>query len=275
MPEFSSVLVIDDHPLFRRGVTQLLELSPVLRVVGEAASGEEGLQQAKKLDPELILLDLNMKGMNGIQTLQAMRDAGIEARIVILTVSDAAEDLVSAIRAGADGYLLKDTEPELMLQHLHDALLSKTVISEGLTGLLANALRNEAVHDNRQQADLTDRERVILGFLANGLSNKLIARELDIMESTVKVHIRNLLKKLKFRSRVEAAVWAVTNNEWREESLSHFVCTLSPLSSSLPEGERTNTHNSLSPRETTARMQELEQRMELLPRLWGRAISEG
>ncbi|MBP8019720.1 MAG: two-component system response regulator NarL [Pseudomonadota bacterium] len=216
MPEFSSVLVIDDHPLFRRGVTQLLELSPVLRVVGEAASGEEGLQQAKKLDPELILLDLNMKGMNGIQTLQAMRDAGIEARIVILTVSDAAEDLVSAIRAGADGYLLKDTEPELMLQHLHDALLSKTVISEGLTGLLANALRNEAVHDNRQQADLTDRERVILGFLANGLSNKLIARELDIMESTVKVHIRNLLKKLKFRSRVEAAVWAVTNNEWRE-----------------------------------------------------------
>lgn len=83
MPEFSSVLVIDDHPLFRRGVTQLLELSPVLRVVGEAASGEEGLQQAKKLDPELILLDLNMKGMNGIQTLQAMRDAGIEARIVI------------------------------------------------------------------------------------------------------------------------------------------------------------------------------------------------
>jgi two-component system nitrate/nitrite response regulator NarL len=218
MPEFSSVLVIDDHPLFRRGVTQLLELSPVLRVVGEAASGEEGLQQAKKLDPELILLDLNMKGMNGIQTLQAMRDAGIEARIVILTVSDAAEDLVSAIRAGADGYLLKDTEPELMLQHLHDALLSKTVISEGLTGLLANALRNEAVHDNRQQADLTDRERVILGFLANGLSNKLIARELDIMESTVKVHIRNLLKKLKFRSRVEAAVWAVTNNEWRESS---------------------------------------------------------
>ena len=216
MPEFSSVLVIDDHPLFRRGVTQLLELSPVLRVVGEAASGEEGLQQAKKLDPELILLDLNMKGLNGIQTLQAMRDAGIEARIVILTVSDAAEDLVSAIRAGADGYLLKDTEPELMLQHLHDALLSKTVISEGLTGLLANALRNEAVHDNRQQADLTDRERVILGFLANGLSNKLIARELDIMESTVKVHIRNLLKKLKFRSRVEAAVWAVTNNEWRE-----------------------------------------------------------
>ena len=216
MPEFSSVLVIDDHPLFRRGVTQLLELSPVLRVVGEAVSGEEGLQQAKKLDPELILLDLNMKGMNGIQTLQAMRDAGIEARIVILTVSDAAEDLVSAIRAGADGYLLKDTEPELMLQHLHDALLSKTVISEGLTGLLANALRNEAVHDNRQQADLTDRERVILGFLANGLSNKLIARELDIMESTVKVHIRNLLKKLKFRSRVEAAVWAVTNNEWRE-----------------------------------------------------------
>ena len=216
MPEFSSVLVIDDHPLFRRGVTQLLELSPVLRVVGEAASGEEGLQQAKKLDPELILLDLNMKGMNGIQTLQAMRDAGIEARIVILTVSDAAEDLVSAIRAGADGYLLKDTEPELMLQHLHDALLSKTVISEGLTGLLANALRNEAVHDNRQQADLTDRERVILGFLANGLSNKLIARELDIMESTVKVHIRNLLKKLKFRSRVEAAVRAVTNNEWRE-----------------------------------------------------------
>jgi len=202
-------LIIDDHPLFRKGVSQLVALDTRLQLVGEASSGEQGIELAKALDPDLVLLDLNMKGMGGIATLQALRDAGVAARIVILTVSDAADDLVAAIRAGADGYLLKDMEPDDLLARIGEALYGRMVISDSLNGLLAHALRDEAQTEARRQAPLTQRERAILGCLANGLSNKLIARELDIAEGTVKVHIKNLLKKLKFRSRLEAAVWAI------------------------------------------------------------------
>jgi two-component system nitrate/nitrite response regulator NarL len=203
-------LVIDDHPLFRRGVCQLLSLEPGFEIVGEAASGEEGLELARQLDPDLILLDLNMKGLGGIETLRAMRDADIAARILILTVSNAAEDLIAAIRAGSDGYVLKDADPNDMLRLIRSAMDGQDAISPELIGLLTLALRQESLGEARSQASLTERETAILRCLAAGKSNKLIAREFDIMESTVKVHIRNLLKKLKFRSRVEAAVWAVS-----------------------------------------------------------------
>lgn len=205
------VLIIDDHPLFRRGVRQLLALEERYDVVGEAASGQEGIELAKLHDPDLILLDLNMKGINGLETLRTLRDMGCEARIIMVTVSNAPEDLMTAIRSGADGYILKDNDPEDILRMVCNVMQGQTAISPELTSLLASALREESVTENRNHASLTERETAILKCLAAGKSNKLIARELDIMESTVKVHIRNLLKKLKFRSRVEAAVWAVSN----------------------------------------------------------------
>ena len=211
MPTTTRVLIIDDHPLFRRGVSQLLGLAVGFTIVGEAASGQEGIELAKRIDPDLILLDLNMKGMNGLETLRTMRDLEIDARIILVTVSDAPEDLIAAIRSGADGYILKDNDPDDILKLIDSAMHGKTAISPELTSLLATALREESVVEQRSQASLTERETAILKCLAGGMSNKLIARELDIMESTVKVHIRNLLKKLKFRSRVEAAVWAVAN----------------------------------------------------------------
>ncbi len=205
------VLIIDDHPLFRRGVRQLLALEKEFEIVGEAAGGQEGIELTKLHDPDLILLDLNMKGIDGIETLRTLRDMGCDARIVMLTVSNAPEDLMHAIRAGADGYLLKDNDPEDILKMILGVIHGQTVISRELTGLLASALREEGTNESRDHANLTERETAILKCLAAGMSNKLIARELDIMESTVKVHIRNLLKKLKFRSRVEAAVWAVSH----------------------------------------------------------------
>ncbi len=211
-PTLSTVIIIDDHPLFRKGVSQLIALNDELHLIGEASSGEEGLELAKALEPDLILLDLNMKGMNGIETLRALREADLAARILILTVSDAADDLVAAIRAGADGYLLKDMEPEELLDRIVEAQRGRIVISESLNGLLARSLRNEAQAAERSLAHLTEREKDILGCLASGLSNKLIARDLSIAEGTVKVHIKNLLKKLKFRSRLEAAVWAIDQN---------------------------------------------------------------
>ena len=211
MMENTRVLVIDDHPLLRKGVCQLLELTEEFAVVGEAASGREGIELAKRLNPDLILLDLNMKGINGLETLRTLRDMGEDARIILLTVSNAPEDLIAAIRAGADGYILKDNDPDDILRLISDAMQGQTAISPELASLLAAALREESVTEQRSHASLTERETAILKCLAAGMSNKLIAREMDIMESTVKVHVRNLLKKLKFRSRVEAAVWAVAH----------------------------------------------------------------
>lgn len=209
MSEGNRILVIDDHPLFRKGVKQLIAMAPHLEVVGEASNGEHGVELAKSLDPDLILLDLHMAAMDGIETLRRIRDAGLDCKIVVLTVSDHADDLLAAIRGGADGYLLKDMEPEDLLAAIEQALNGRTVINERLSGLLARAVREEAATKRRDLAALTEREEEILQCLAEGLSNKLIARRLDITDATVKVHVRNLLKKLGFRSRLEAAVWAI------------------------------------------------------------------
>lgn len=207
----STVVIIDDHPLFRKGVRQLLDLEPSLNVVAEASSGEDGVQEVTRHQPDLVLLDLNMKGMGGLKTLEAIKALNPETRVVVLTVSDTADDLIGAIRAGADGYLLKDMEPEELLARIMEAVFGRTVISEGLAGRLAQALRAEAAAKSRSVHELTEREQEILRGLAEGKSNKLIARDLDIAEGTVKVHVKNLLRKLSFRSRVEAAVWAVEN----------------------------------------------------------------
>lgn len=204
------VLVIDDHPLFRKGVADLIAMEPSLQLVGEAADGTAGLQLAHELHPDLILLDLNMKGMDGIETLRRLRaDDGLDARIVMLTVSDTETDVVAALRTGADGYLLKDMEPEDILAMLREAVRGRLVISNQLTELLARALREAPAPTTLDQADLTPREREILNLIAQGWSNKLIARELDLAVGTIKVHVKHILKKLGLKSRVEAAVWAV------------------------------------------------------------------
>jgi DNA-binding NarL/FixJ family response regulator len=207
----NTVVIIDDHPLFRKGVHQLLDLEPALTVVAEASSGEEGVQLVAQHAPDLVLLDLNMKGMGGLKALEAIKQRNPDIRVVILTVSDTSDDLIGTIRAGADGYLLKDMEPEELLAHIKEAVFGSTVIAAGLAGRLATALREEATAKNRDVNELTEREMQILRSLAGGKSNKLIARDLDITEGTVKVHVKHLLRKLNFRSRVEAAVWVVEN----------------------------------------------------------------
>jgi two-component system nitrate/nitrite response regulator NarL len=203
-----TILIVDDHPLFRKGVIQLIQAAAVFRFVGEAASGREGIALAHSLQPDMILLDLNMKDMNGIDVLKTLKDAGLDSRIIMLTVSDQAEDLVAALQAGADGYLLKDMEPEDLMAHLVEAAHGRIAITDRLTQLLAASLREKSRPTTLTEAGLTEQERRILDQIANGLSNKLIARELDITEGTVKVHVKHLLKKLNLRSRVEAAVWA-------------------------------------------------------------------
>ncbi len=213
----STVITIDDHPLFRKGVADLIALDDSLSLVGEAACGEEGLVLATRLSPDLILLDLNMKGMDGIETLKAIKNTDISSRVIILTVSDNEEHVVAALRAGADGYLLKDMEPEEILERLQVAAKGRLVISDKLTELLAHALREEATPRDPDKAGLTEREEQILNLIASGLSNKLIARKLDITEGTVKVHVKHLLKKLNLHSRLEAAVWVVDKKKFRSQ----------------------------------------------------------
>lgn len=209
MVEKHTVMLVDDHPLLIKGLKQLLEFESDIEVVAEASNGASAVKEAVEHDPDLIILDLNMQGMDGIQTLKSMRKEGVTSRIVMLTVSDQDEDVVAAITAGADGYLLKDMDPEELLDQLRRAINGKMVLSAALTEVLATAIRKPA---SRQQADinnLTNREYEILTLIAKGMSNKVIARELGISDGTVKVHVKHLLKKLGLRSRVEAAVWIV------------------------------------------------------------------
>ena len=200
------ILLVDDHPMMRRGIRQMLELEDDFLIVGEANHGEEALTLIDPLQPDLVLLDNNMPQMNGIETLRRLRAMHYTGKVLLFTVSDAEDDIRDALRLDADGYLLKDMEPELLIQYIRDALNGALVISPGLTQVMAQALRAPA---RQAVVELTERERQVLKTIASGFSNKVIGHKLGITEGTVKVHVKNLLHKLGLRSRVEAAVWAM------------------------------------------------------------------
>lgn len=214
-----TVLLIDDHALFRSGVAQLIGADPDLELVAQAGSGEEGLALARNVNPDLILIDLNMKGMSGLDTLRALKAEKFRSCCVMLTVSDEEANVVEALKQGADGYLLKDLEPEDLCDRLKSAVRGNVVLAEAVANVVARSMRlpESAPAPGLQSPsvvgthlpDLTEREREILGHIAAGLSNKQIARVLGISDGTVKVHIKNLLRKLGAHSRLEAALWAV------------------------------------------------------------------
>ncbi|MBU3693515.1 MAG: two-component system response regulator NarL [Rhodocyclaceae bacterium] len=204
----TSILLIDDHPLFRKGVAQLFSAEADMQVVGEASDGPAGIELAQRLQPDIILLDLNMRGMGGTETLQALKAAGVRSRCIMLTVSGEERDVIAAIRLGADGYLLKDMEPEDLVARVRQAVQGSVVLDGMVAGILTQALN---APQPPALTSLTGRETEILAQLAEGLSNKEIARQLGISDATVKVHIKHLLRKLNMKSRLEAAVWALHN----------------------------------------------------------------
>lgn len=194
-------MLVDDHPLMRRGINQLLSFEDDFEVVAEACNGSEAIALAHDIEPDLILLDLNMKGMSGLDTLTALRADESTATIVILTVSDSALDIEAMVKAGADGYLLKDTEPDELVELLRQAATGVKSYSEFVTQYLAE----RHTHEDLFEA-LTDRETQILKEVAKGYRNKQIADRLFISESTVKVHMKSLLKKLRVPSRTAATI---------------------------------------------------------------------
>ena len=206
-----TVVVIDDHPLFRKGSEQLFKLDTSFELVADAANGPRGIELTRQLQPDLVLLDLNMEGMDGLAVLKQLKAEQHESIVIMLTVSNSEADIVSALRCGADGYLLKDMEPEEILIKLHRAIEGQTVLDESISTLLANVLRNDNLSPAPNQIEFTTREDQIVSLIAEGKSNKIIARELGISDGTVKVHVKNILRKLNLNSRLETAVWAFEN----------------------------------------------------------------
>jgi len=219
------VLLIDDHALVRKGIEELLQ-SRGIQVVASVSSGEEGLRRARELASDIILLDVKMPGMTGIETLKQLRASGIGTPVVMLTMSREDADLSAALRGGAQGYLLKDIEPEELVPALEAVLHGENVVAREMVGTLARLVGSDSgpERNTRRQAapfaELTPREREILECIADGSSNKMIARELDITDGTVKLHVKAILRKLGMRSRVEAAVSAVEHGLGRNRRKS-------------------------------------------------------
>ncbi len=205
------VLVIDDHTLFREGLEGLLSRRDI-DVVASVGNGEEGIRLAQELKPDIILLDMRMPEINGLGVLSRLNDMGLEMPISMLTTSTEERDLVEALQNGAKGYLLKDMEPDSLVVALRDIVNGETVVAPTLAPVLAKVVQGNVPETEQEETpfeDLTPRETEILGLLAEGQSNKVIARNLGISDGTVKLHVKAILRKLDVHSRVEAAVLAV------------------------------------------------------------------
>jgi two-component system nitrate/nitrite response regulator NarL len=203
------VLLIDDHPLFRLGAAQLIAAQDDFEVIGEAAHCGDGVALAASLKPDLVLMELRIGGGHGLETLTQIVAMDEGGDVIVLTASNSEQDVLSAVRAGAKGYLLKDSQPDEILQKLRLAARGHTVFAEPLMDLLLGVMPDGKPTTPASTACLTTRERQILDLIAGGQSNKHIARELNISDGTVKVHVKNILRKLNLRSRLEAAVWAL------------------------------------------------------------------
>jgi two-component system nitrate/nitrite response regulator NarL len=205
--------VVDDHTLFRRGLIALLSLHACLQVVGEAGDAAEAQRRAAELQPDVVLLDNHLPGVRGVDALQGLHEAAPQARLLLLTVSEDGDDLAAALRHGAHGYLLKTIDSDALLAAIEGCMRGESVVSPEMTPKLVAAFR----HSTRPQqpaeapdalAALSPRERDTLRGIARGASNKEIARQLDIAETTVKIHVQHILRKLEIASRVQAAVLA-------------------------------------------------------------------
>lgn len=205
------VVLVDDHTLFRKGLAELLERGGVIKVVGITGNPDEARRLLKEQKPDVAIVDLHMPPVDGTALLKQMRQEGIDIPTLLLTVSNAEEDLANALRAGARGYLLKDMEPEQVVDAIRRVLRGETVVAPAMTLKLVELLhpkRGAAARESLLES-LTARESEILRHLAQGMTNKAIARALGISPETVKLHVRRILAKLKISSRVEAAVYAV------------------------------------------------------------------
>ena len=206
------ILLVDDHKLFRRGLAALLRGESDFEVVGEAADGVEGIKQAGALKPDVVLLDLHMPGITGVDALAGIHELSAHTRVLMLTVSEDGADLLAALRGGACGYLLKNIDGEFLTASIRRAVRGDSVVCAELTGKLVEGVRNKgAPPEAGGLPALSPRERDIVRHITAGASNKEIARALGVAESTVKIHVQHVMRKLKLSGRVQIAVFAAAN----------------------------------------------------------------
>ena len=207
------ILLVDDHLLFRKGLARLLDAQPDFEVVGEAADGLEAVGQTQLLRPDLVLMDIRMPNCDGLTATQRIKTQIPGVRVVMLTVSEDEHDLSTAVRHGADGYLLKDLLPEVLFQHLRGVMAGEAPISRAMTGKLFRQLaqRSRPATQLASNAVLSARECEVLALVVDGYSNQEIGNELGITHNTVKNHLRSILAKLGVRNRAQAAAYAVSN----------------------------------------------------------------
>ena len=208
-PTQLKIVLVDDHSLCRNGLTDLLQQRGHMKVAASTGDAEKVAGLLTEHQPDLVVLDLRMPATDGLTLLRRLRAAGIETPALILTMSDAQDDLAAALRLGVKGYLLKDMEPEDVIAAIGRAARGELVVAPALTLKLAQMLQSGRPERQDLLASLTERQREILEHLARGESNKTIARALDISHDTVKLHVRHILSKLSLSSRVEAEVFAV------------------------------------------------------------------
>nr|WSZ95329.1 response regulator transcription factor [Streptomyces sp. NBC_00857] len=201
------VLLVDDHQVVRRGLRTFLEIQDDIKVVGEASDGAEGVARAEELRPDVVLMDIKMPGMDGIEALRKLRDLDNPARVLIVTSFTEQRTVVPALRAGASGYVYKDVDPEALAGAIRSVHAGHVLLQPEVAGALL--AQDEPNSGQGRGTSLTDREREVLGLIADGRSNREIARALVLSEKTVKTHVSNILMKLDLSDRTQAALWAV------------------------------------------------------------------
>jgi DNA-binding NarL/FixJ family response regulator len=206
-----SILLVDDHAILRDGLKNILSFEDDIRVVGEAISGEEALKLTEELSPDVIIMDINLPGMNGVETTAVIKEKNPDARILVLTMYTHDEYLMSALKAGADGYLLKDAPSEHVVDAINAVYRGESMITPSMTKKLVN-IHLQQTQVKKDESNLTDREQEVLIGLVEGLSNKEIAEKLFISDKTVKIHVSKIFKKLEVKSRSQAVIYAVQNH---------------------------------------------------------------
>lgn len=205
------VLLVDDHQVVRRGLRTFLEVQGDIEVVGEAADGQEGVERAGELRPDVILMDVKMPGTDGIEALRLLRAAGSTARVLIVTSFTEQRTVVPALRAGAAGYVYKDVDPVALADAIRSVHAGHVLLQPEVAGALLSQEQNGGGQGQGRGTTLTDRETEVLTLIADGRSNREIARALVLSEKTVKTHVSNILMKLDLADRTQAALWAVRN----------------------------------------------------------------
>jgi DNA-binding NarL/FixJ family response regulator len=204
------VMLVDDHAVLKDGIRSFLDREKDIEVVGEATSGQEAIEEIQRLNPDVILMDINLPDKNGIEVTEIVKSRCPECKVLMLTMFDHDEYLMSSIRAGADGYLLKDAPSDQVVEAIRTVFKGDSIIHPSLTKKLMHYHQKRS-NSQSSESELSEREKEVLGYLAQGLSNKDIAEQLFISDKTVKIHVSKILKKFDVKSRSQAVIYAVQN----------------------------------------------------------------